>query len=30
LREHAAPSVAEYTPERVFARLEETLRAVAR
>jgi glycosyltransferase involved in cell wall biosynthesis len=30
LREQAAPSVAEYAPERVFARLEETLQAVAR
>jgi glycosyltransferase involved in cell wall biosynthesis len=30
LRANAAPSVAEYAPERVFARLEETLRAVAR
>ena len=30
LRANAVPSVAEYAPERVFAQLEETLRAVAR
>lgn len=30
LRAAAAPSVAEYAPERVFARLEETLASVAR
>ena len=30
LRENAVSSVAEYAPDRVFARLEETLRAVAR
>jgi glycosyltransferase involved in cell wall biosynthesis len=30
LRANAAPSVAEYAPERVFAQLEETLQAVVR
>jgi glycosyltransferase involved in cell wall biosynthesis len=29
LREHAAPSVAEYAPERVYGRLEEILEGVA-
>jgi glycosyltransferase involved in cell wall biosynthesis len=30
LRANAVPSVADYAPERIFARLEETLRRVAR
>jgi glycosyltransferase involved in cell wall biosynthesis len=30
LRERAAPSVAEYSPDRIFARLERTLQQVAR
>jgi glycosyltransferase involved in cell wall biosynthesis len=30
LRANAAPSVAQYAPERIFGRLEETLAAVAR